>query len=524
MLKEDLRDELIAVRNYGKHIAEATDPEVKAKLTEIQSEERHHADELMGLLSRSGVQDAVFDAEWEENKHPRRKNGQFGRGGSSSTPTSRAEMRRRIAQSAPVVGAIFSQKSARRELNGILEERVRSLYPEASEAEVRERVQRRMDPTYFRGMRLEDLAVRAGVIPSAESSAARLDRAFTQTPEVPREQRPLSEIELRNMATYFVQERNISQNTIFDLLNNPGVLQRSINSPAFGTVPEEIQMNLRRQLFNLQNQNAELPAPTIPRPSETLAAVATRRRQSAVEPPVQPTTGKKHETKKIGPLKAQIGVDYDKDLDTATKQMFGRKVSKEDVVKLAGGFNEMVKEFLVTADPFSNTISVTANWDANNPVQKMQRTIRKDSIHMDLFMLNNAFKGQNIAPRMLYQSAVMAHKMGIPSIETHAAGNAKSSMFNGYYTWARCGYDYELEPEHKRNLERSVAEGLCTQAEWNNTFSKYTHVSQFMTTKQGRDMWKQHGSDLYHAQFDTRPGSKSMKVLKAYLRECGVEI
>ena len=405
MLKEDLRDELIAVRNYGKHIAEATDPEVKAKLTEIQSEERHHADELMGLLSRSGVQDAVFDAEWEENKHPRRKNGQFGRGGESAS--SRAEMRRRLRESAPTVNRVFSQKSARRELRQGMKERMRSLFTGESEEQIVERAQQRLNnPAYLAGSsEFRDLAIRAGVI----------------------------------------------------------------------------QAN--------------------PEPAEV-----------------------KHDKKKIGPLKAQIGVDYDKDLDTATKQMFGRKVSKEDVVKLAGGFNEMVKEFLVTADPFSNTISVTANWDANNPVQKMQRTIRKDSIYMDLFMLNNAFKGQNIAPRMLYQSAVMAHKMGIPSIETHAAGNARSTIFNGYYTWARCGYDDELEPAHKRDLGRSVAEGLCTQAEWNNTFSKYTHVSQFMTTKQGRDMWKQHGSDLYHARFDTRPGSKSMKVLKAYLRECGVEI
>lgn len=525
MLREDLRDELVAIRNYGKHIAESTDPVVKEKLTEIKREEEHHAEELMTLLSRTDMRAGVQDeAGWEESKHPRRPNGQFGRGGSSSTPPSRAEMRGRLAQSAPVVGAIFSQKSARRELNERLEERVRSLYPEVSEAEVREQVQRRMNPTYFRGGTLEDLAVRAGIIPSSESSAARLNRAFTQTPEVPREQRPLSEIELRMMATFFVQERNISQNTIFDLLNDPAVLQGAVNSPAFSTVPEEIQMNLRRQLFNLQNQNAEPPAPATPRPSETLAAVATRREQSAVEPPVQPTTGKKHETKKIEPLKTNVQVDDDNELKRTTKEMFGKELSKEKLVELAGGFNELIKGFTISADPYSRTISVSSVFGSDNLVKHMNRTIKKDSIHMDLFVLNNNAKGQNIAPRMLYTSALMAHKMGIPRIETHAAGSINSSYYNGYYTWARCGYDQELGLNHKSSLKQAVGGGMCTQAEWDSKFSGYTHVSQFMETKQGRDIWKRYGSDLHYAEFDTRPNSKSMKVLKAYLRECGVEI
>lgn len=55
LLKKDLQGEYDAINMYQKHIDTIDNPEIKAKLTEIMNEEKHHVDELTELLNKHGV-------------------------------------------------------------------------------------------------------------------------------------------------------------------------------------------------------------------------------------------------------------------------------------------------------------------------------------------------------------------------------------------------------------------------------------------------------------------------------------
>jgi hypothetical protein len=106
-------------------------------------------------------------------------------------------------------------------------------------------------------------------------------------------------------------------------------------------------------------------------------------------------------------------------------------------------------------------------------------------------------------------------RVGVERIEVSAAGRGDgirgaSGSFNGYYTWARFGYDGDipLDSAFRLRSERSLPESARTA----------TKFSQLMKTKQGRDWWRING-ESWHGEFDLRPGSYSRKTLAAYLRE-----
>jgi hypothetical protein len=44
--------------------------------------------------------------------------------------------------------------------------------------------------------------------------------------------------------------------------------------------------------------------------------------------------------------------------------------------------------------------------------------------------------------------------MGYERLYTHDAGHMNSPDFNGYYTWARLGYDFKNKYDEKTMLER----------------------------------------------------------------------
>lgn len=238
--------------------------------------------------------------------------------------------------------------------------------------------------------------------------------------------------------------------------------------------------------------------------------------------PTQQQTGQTRSIKKLASTTRIRSSESEAQLKRETNRMFGKELSFREVVETCGGFNELAKEYYVSVE--NGQINIYAQTNSNTKLSAFSRYITEDYMKMSLFTLNDHAKGQNIAPQMLYTALVQAQKLGIKKIKTYAAGSYADPTFNGYYTWARCGYEQELEPWHYRKLNKAVREGMCTQEEWDNKFSKYTHVSQYMETAQGREIWKKLGQGLDHAEFDTDPNSKCVRVLKRYLQGCGIKI
>jgi GNAT superfamily N-acetyltransferase len=119
------------------------------------------------------------------------------------------------------------------------------------------------------------------------------------------------------------------------------------------------------------------------------------------------------------------------------------------------------------------------------------------------FAVNDDRQGRGIGSRVFAQQVRAARGVGFDRIETSAARSGPGKL-NGYYTWARMGYDAPIPADV---LDRLPAR-----------FSGAGRVSDLMRTPEGRAAWKEHGVTTDMA-FDLKPGSLSLRVHAAYLKE-----
>jgi hypothetical protein len=87
-------------------------------------------------------------------------------------------------------------------------------------------------------------------------------------------------------------------------------------------------------------------------------------------------------------------------------------------------------------------------------------------------------------------------ELGLTRIETFAAGSPGSKS-NGYYTWARFGFESDEAVEGQRGSRLPV--------------------SDLMRTSEGRSWWKAEGHG-FDATFDLQEGSQSREVLAEYMK------
>lgn len=149
-----------------------------------------------------------------------------------------------------------------------------------------------------------------------------------------------------------------------------------------------------------------------------------------------------------------------------------------------------------------------------------KRTLYKDKdgnkvIENTEFFMKESAQGKGIGTQVFTDQVNYAKDNGFNYIKCHAAkASAKPPPYNGYYTWARMGYDQSLsDPKGIRKGEEHV---------WKATREKFPEaktVLDVMSTKEGRDYWKANGVDMLNARFDLTPGSRSLRVLEAYEAE-----
>lgn len=146
-----------------------------------------------------------------------------------------------------------------------------------------------------------------------------------------------------------------------------------------------------------------------------------------------------------------------------------------------------------------------------HPEYSAGRSIERDAkgklvIHNDNFFVDKAHQGKGIGSEVFGRQVEQARKAGVDRIETVAARTHPTDReaTNGYYTWARMGYDAKIPPTVKAKLPAEL--------------SHATRVSDLMHTPAGRDAWKEHGKTL-KMRFDLHPDSVSSKVHAAYMAE-----
>ena len=183
-------------------------------------------------------------------------------------------------------------------------------------------------------------------------------------------------------------------------------------------------------------------------------------------------------------------------------------------------------------------------------LKEMRRSINVDDdgelyVHNDIFVVKDEYAGEGLGASVFGAQVEGCAAAGLAYIETHAAGSARSTTFNGYYTWPRFGYDMELSPrlpcwEKVRALmyDNEAFEGVDTVQDLFEVESVYAEpdTDEEQATRDilaaidkklgrtverpvisGRDWWLANGSDLYDARFDLSKGSRSRTVWYDYL-------
>lgn len=179
------------------------------------------------------------------------------------------------------------------------------------------------------------------------------------------------------------------------------------------------------------------------------------------------------------------------------KDLFGRAMHEHDLAALTG-----FEDATVDISRFGRRLFLGARQQlGGGAVADASREIARDSqdrlfIRNVIFEISGSAQGQGLGAKIFERQVDAASRLGVEYI---SADCHRGPGFNGYYTWARFGYDGDLP------------EDLATE-------TNLKRISELMATSAGRELWKARG-ESFEGVFDTRPGSASMKTLHAYLAE-----
>ncbi len=186
-------------------------------------------------------------------------------------------------------------------------------------------------------------------------------------------------------------------------------------------------------------------------------------------------------------------------------KIFGGKDSHERALSLTGATGDDATASLIAP----SFLHAHATVKVDSPDYTMQRAFYvtasgKRVISNDIFKVNPAAQGKGLGSKVFARQVEEARKAGFDQIRTEAAGEASNPKWNGYYTWARMGYDAPLPKEFRQSLPPEHKDA--------------TRISDLMMTPAGRDYWKAKGSTT-KMTFDLNPDSVSSKIHAAYLAE-----
>jgi SPP1 gp7 family putative phage head morphogenesis protein len=206
----------------------------------------------------------------------------------------------------------------------------------------------------------------------------------------------------------------------------------------------------------------------------------------------------------------RVQVRVASDVAAISDDLFGRSLSPMEWAELVGAPDEA--QVSVTTGEYHGYDAVMVQ--TSHPMYdgaQIRYVFRGDEgieVYNAIFRVNRS-SPRGVALRVLARQVRQAQRLDVQQLLVHAAGHPGNPRWNGYYTWARYGYDWELESETIAQLEGTVFEGA-------------THVSDLMVSEEGAAWWKDNGTEG-HGWFDLRSGSLSVRLLEGYMERSGVK-
>ena len=190
------------------------------------------------------------------------------------------------------------------------------------------------------------------------------------------------------------------------------------------------------------------------------------------------------------------------DYAKAAKAILGQRATIQDLASVAGATDDAVVKAALKEDGLNGP---EIELDASTQEYETARKIRMDYggrsyMIAKQFYVAEKYQGKGIyGPQVFGRMVENAIRLGLSHIETTAG---QGEFENGYYTWARFGYDAPIPKELRGLLPGSLAPAK--------------RLSDLMATEEGTTWWKKHGITT-RMVFDLAPGSLSRQIWDAYL-------
>lgn len=132
--------------------------------------------------------------------------------------------------------------------------------------------------------------------------------------------------------------------------------------------------------------------------------------------------------------------------------------------------------------------------------------VEDKSVEMKHFYLNPfKEKGKGLGSNIFKNQVEQFKKLGFEKLKTEAG---EGNGLNGYYTWARLGYDFD-EPWAIKTFKSML------KIENNKKLKNIKSLPQLMSVKEGREWWRENGF-AFNGVFDLSDDSVSMEILNEY--------
>lgn len=183
----------------------------------------------------------------------------------------------------------------------------------------------------------------------------------------------------------------------------------------------------------------------------------------------------------------------------------------EEVLYKSFKFDGSLKDFMGDGDILGSEIKEEGSKISISTVTEdgfTKRTFDKSSktVDMELFLLSPLTeKGKGKGTSIFKNQVEQFKKIGFNKLETHAGD---IGGMNGYYTWARLGY--EINNSEDKEIFKEML-----KHEKDNDIKKATSLQNLMETKKGQTWWRENGFG-FKGTFDLKDNSTSLKTLNDY--------
>jgi GNAT superfamily N-acetyltransferase len=192
-------------------------------------------------------------------------------------------------------------------------------------------------------------------------------------------------------------------------------------------------------------------------------------------------------------------------------EVFGRTLSHQELASITGA--QPGAHLRIVGHPEYSLVTIEVQGHrlpSGHAAYSMMRTFSHDfkgrlAAENNSFKVDPSLQRSGLGTRIFASQVAGLRALGVERLSTLAARNHEA---NGYYTWARLGYNMRLSGDLRQQLHEHFGDKGPGRA---------AQMTDLMRSKAGRDWWREHGH-TWLGEFDLRDGSASMRMLQKYLK------